>query len=284
MIDKKTIRKIESLVQEQPRSIHEIATTLNKNWRTIDRYIQKIVEEYTTISTKIFREGTRGALKIVYTTPTENLSTNTYQKELEEQIFKGRKKEDFSPFDIFQHIPTKQKSIEAITAKDESTKESIEGIKQILQKAKKQVTFLSGNLSFINLTHKKETIIKLLEKLTKKDITIKVICRIDIASIENVRRLLALNHKYGKELIEIKHREQPLRAFIIDGKEFRIKEIKEPTKKGRELQQRHYLFYQSNNKQWNEWLQKIFNKMFNTSLGSEKRITELEKIIYRMKK
>ena len=66
MLNSKIVEKIENFVEIKPRSVQEIAQELNKNWRTVDRYISQIKEEFGTIETRIFREGTRGALKIVY--------------------------------------------------------------------------------------------------------------------------------------------------------------------------------------------------------------------------
>ena len=66
MLSSEVIKKIEDFVYEKPRSIQEIAEYIKKNWRTADRYIQEIEKNFGTISTKVFREGTRGALKIVY--------------------------------------------------------------------------------------------------------------------------------------------------------------------------------------------------------------------------
>jgi hypothetical protein len=118
-----------------------------------------------------------------------------------------------------------------------------------------------------------------LEELIKKDIRVKILCRVDFDGIENINRVLSLNYKYGKELIEIRHRKHPLRGFLIDDKILRLKEIKEPTGKIKELNKRKFIFYTIKDKDWTEWLSKIFNKMFNTSVGSEKRLIELNKLL-----
>ncbi|MEK6845578.1 MAG: hypothetical protein AABY26_02370, partial [Nanoarchaeota archaeon] len=66
MLDSAITKKIEEVVYAKPRSIQEIAQLLNKNWRTADRYIEEIEKNFGTISTRTFRGGTRGALKIVF--------------------------------------------------------------------------------------------------------------------------------------------------------------------------------------------------------------------------
>ena len=122
---------------------------------------------------------------------------------------------------------------------------------------------------------------KILEELVKKDIRIKIICRIDIIGIENLEKILSLNFKNGKENIEIRHREQPVRAFVIDNKIIRLKEIKEPTGKMGELNKRIFIFYTIKDKEWAEWLSKIFFKMFSQSIDAKKRLEELRKMNYK---
>ena len=59
-------KKITDFVKGKPKTIQEISQHIKKNWRTAERYVEKIEKESGTLSTRIFREGTRGALKVVY--------------------------------------------------------------------------------------------------------------------------------------------------------------------------------------------------------------------------
>ncbi len=278
MLDKNTIQKIEKLISYEPRSINEIAINLNKNWRTVDRYLKQIEEEYGTINTKTFRGGTRGALKIAYLSNPEKISHTKFQEELEEQIIKLKKKGDFSAFDIFQHVPEKNKRVIVENEINEASTNLTELI-QILKETKKELKLFSGNLSWINLKEGKIDLFETLENLVKNGIRIKVLCRVDLDGIENIKKVLSLNYKYGKELIEIRHKEHPIRAFVIDNKTIRLKEIKEPTGKIKELDKKKFIFYTIKDKEWSEWLGKLFIKLFNTSIGSERRIQELNKLI-----
>src|SRR5690349_11490358 len=115
MIDSSTIKKIESFVSQKPRSIQEIAKHIGKNWRTADRYIDHIEKEFGNISTRTFREGTRGSLKIAYWSSIENSNYSIFQEQLEKSIFQARNKEDFSAFDIFQYVSDKDKSVKVFT-------------------------------------------------------------------------------------------------------------------------------------------------------------------------
>jgi len=145
--------------------------------------------------------------------------------------------------------------------------------------AKKQLLLFSGNLSFINLKNKKISILDTLDELVKKDVSIKVLCRVDLAGINNIKELLSLNFKYGKELVEIRHSEQPLRAIIYDEVLATLKEVKEPTGKINELNQKVFIYYGFKDKEWIIWMKRLFWKMFNESIDANKRIEELNKII-----
>lgn len=278
MLDNKTIQKIEKFVSVEPRSINEIANYLNKNWRTVDRYLRQIEEEYKTIEMKTFRGGTRGALKIAYLSTPERISSTKIQEQLEKEIIRLKKKDSFSAFDIFQHIPKKNKKA---IIEDEISEEStnLKELIEILKETKKELKLFSGNLSWINLKKGKIDLFQTLENLVKKGVKIKVLCRVDLNGIENIKKVLSLNYKYGKEFIEIHHKEHPLRAFVIDNTSFRLKEIREPTGKIKELDKKIFIFYTIKDKEWTDWLSKIFIKMFNTSIGSEKRLEELNNLI-----
>lgn len=277
MIDNKIVREIEEFVFSKPRSMQEIAIHIKKSWRTADRYIQEIEKEFGTLSVRTFREGTRGALKIVYWASVEKLHSSVFQEKLEKELQIFKKKEDFSPFDIYQHVQEKNKKA-TIEKTDSENKTNLSELKEYLEKSEKQILSFSGNLSWINLKDKNTKIFSVIENLVKKRISIKILSRVDLASIKNIEKILSLNFKYGKELIEIRHIEQPLRSFIIDKKIARIKEIKEPTGKIHELNKKVFIFYTLKDKEWIEWLSRIFWKQFSNSIDAKKRIEELKNL------
>jgi len=278
MLSSEVIRKIEEFVYSKPRSVQEISVYLKKNWRTVDRYIEEIVKDYGTLSVRVFREGTRGALKIVYWSSIEKVSKSVFQEDLEETITREKGKMDFAAFDIFQYVDDSKKYAWIKNGVDESSAGRLKEFKDILLQAKKQVLFFSGNLSFINFDDGKVYVFELLEELVKRNISIKIIGRVDWVSKENIEKVLSLNMKYGKELIEIRHRQQPLRATIIDNKLVNIKEVKEPSLRKKEVNEKLFIFYTITDKEWIEWLIKIFWKMFNSSINARKRLDELKKI------
>jgi hypothetical protein len=278
MLRNEEIKKIEEFIIIKPRSIQEIANHINKNWRTADRYIEEIKQNFGTLDTRVFREGTRGALKIVYWASVEKISNTVFQEQLESEVFRFHKKEEFRPFDIYQFVPDKDKFVWIKKGKDESSAGRLNEFREMLMQTKKQSLFFSGNLSFVNFYDGKVKLFDVLEELVKRGISIKVVCRVDFAARENVEKLLSLNFKYGKELIEIHHREQPLRATIIDNNIINLKEIEEPTGRKNELVEKTFIFYTIKNKEWNEWLSRIFWKMFSSSIDSKKRLEEMRKI------
>jgi hypothetical protein len=277
MLDLITTKKIESFVYSKPRSIQEIAKHLDKSWRTADRYIQEIEKDLGTLSTRVFREGTRGALKIVYWSSIEKISHSVFQERIEQEIMLAKIKEDFSAFDIFQYIDDKNKKaiIEYVKNEEET---NLEDFADFLNKTEKQLLFFSGNLSFVNLKNKSVNILNILEQLIKKGVSIKIICRVDLAGKENIEKILSLNFKYGKQAVEIRHRDHPIRGLVSDNKRIRLKEIKEPTSKINELNKKVFMFYMIKDNEWADWLSKIFWKMFSNSVDSEKRMLEINKL------
>jgi hypothetical protein len=255
--------------------MQEIAAVIGKSWRTADRYVGEITKEYGTIATRTFREGTRGALKVVYWASVEKIHSSVFQEQLEEQMMSARRKEDFSAFDIFQHVPEKNKRAIVEKAIDENST-NLREFAELHRNTKKQLLIFSGNLSFINLKNKNFDMLKILDELVKKGVVIKIVCRVDIAGRDNIEKMLSLNFKYGKEMIEIRHREHPIRAFIMDNKAFRIKEIKEPTGRIHELDKKIFIFYTIRDKEWTEWLSRIFWKMFSSSIDAKKRMQEMK--------
>ncbi|HLC77759.1 MAG TPA: hypothetical protein VJH92_01410 [Candidatus Nanoarchaeia archaeon] len=283
MLNNDTINRIEDFIYQKPRSIQEIAVFINKNWRTADRYVDQIKKDHGTLETRTFREGTRGALKIVYWASMEKRNQTIFQEELEKRIFNAKKKEEFSCLDIFQHVPDKNKKAYVKNAKDEVAVGKLNEFRDLLLGVKNNIMFFSGNLSFINYNDGKINIYEILDSLAKRGVKMKAICRVDIAGKDNIEKLLFLNHKYGKEIVEIRHREQPLRITLVDSKMFNMKDIIIPSSREKELNKKLYVFYTVKDKAWSEWLAGIFSRMFNNSIGAEKRLEEINKLLKKNK-
>ncbi len=276
MIDKTDIKKIEEYVYTKPRTVQEIAELIKKSWRTADSYVDTIASETGNIAIRTLRGGTRGAVKIVYWNNIEKIHSSQAQERLFKQIELGRTKHDFSPFNIYQYVDEKKR-----TSFFEDQEEELINVKQdlagTLRSAQRQVLFFSGNLSWANLKQQGKELTKVFEEIADKGVSLKFLANIDITSLANAQKINAINTIIGKERIEIRHCEQPLRAFIVDEKVVKMKETKtfqEQPKK----EKKTYLFYEIYDEDWVLWMQKIFWNFFRIGIPLQKRVKDLETI------
>ncbi len=277
MLTTEIIKKINDFVYVKPRTVEEIAEYIGKNWRTANRYAERIAEQQGTISMRTFREGTRGALKIVFWNNIERIHATSFQEKLFARIESGRKKEDFSPFDIYQHIDENKKSAFMEQQEDESATAINRDLPDLLRGTERQILLFSGSLSWANLKQGNFKTIDIFEELAKRNVPIKVIANVDLISRDNVKKFLAINERLGKQLIEVRHREQPVRVVVIDNKLARFKEIRKPSS-SHEKKKKTFIFYCIYDKEWIEWIQKIFWNLFSTAIPAEKRLKEIETI------
>lgn len=272
MLDSKTVKKISEFVYIKPRTIQEIAMHIGKNWRTADSYVEKISKEQGIIALRTFRGGTRGALKIAFWNNVEKIHSSEFQERLFKRIELARNKEDFSPFDIYQYVPENKRSA-FLEEQKEDTITNKQDLVNALRSAENQVLIFSGNLSWVNAIQGRVKLIDVFEELAENNISIKIICKVDLESMKNIQKMLDINYKLKKELIEIKHAEQPFRAFIVDNKWARFKERKSGSK-----DKLAHIFYDIIDEEWVEWIQKVFWNIFRTSIKAEKRVKDIETI------
>lgn len=268
MLTREIIKKVESFLRVRPRTVDEISKLLERNWRTADSYIKKIIAERGTLATHTFREGSRGALKLVYLVSADNFQSSAYQERLFAKIIAARKKEDFNPFDIYQHVP-KEKRRAFLEKQTELEITEKQGLTNSLRSAEDQVLIFSGNLSWAITRQGKVSLLSLLDELVERKIPVKILCDVDLESLENISQVLSLNEKHKSDLIEIRHAEQPLRAFVVDSKFSRFKQHK---------QRNTFIFYEVKDKEWVNWIQQLFWQIFRTSIGAEQRIKDLKSI------
>jgi len=277
VLNKELRDKILSFVIKQPRSIQEVAFFIEKNWRTANSYIEKIRDEYGFLQTKVFREGSRGALKIVYYQTVESSSKDGIREKLFQKILSSRNKEDFLPFDIYQYVDENKRSA-FMEAQSEYTITKKQDIIKELRKTKKQLLIFSGNLSW---AHSKQDGIRLLsvfEELISRGIKIKILVDVNFSSIVNIKKVLSLNNKLKLDLIEIRHSVQPFRAFIVDDVLVRFKEEERLSEDLISKRKKRFLFYDIFDEEWILWIQQIFWNYFNNSIGANERIKDLESV------
>jgi len=278
MIDDLTRKKIIDFVFIKPRTINDISKLIDKNWRTASRYIDIIVQETGALNVTTFREGTRGALKIVFFNNAENIRNTDIQEELLQRIKNGTRKQDFTPLDIFQYVPeiSRKGVLENSTGKKRNANNDLINL---FKSANNSILFFSGNLSWISLTREKVSILQELELLAKKGITIKIICKIDLTTMPKIYEIQQINKKLGREAIEVRHREQPIRGLIIDDKQIRFKETKNHQEyKSGELEKDILIFYDIYDVDWCDWLKKVFWHMFSKATPLSIRLKALEEL------
>ncbi|MFH1053094.1 MAG: hypothetical protein V1740_01635 [Candidatus Woesearchaeota archaeon] len=270
-------KKIINFVKKEPRTVQEISRLINKSWVTTDKYINDIKKRTGLVNIKVFRKGTQGALKLVYYPLIDSLLEDDIKEDLYNQIKSGRKKTDFDVMDIFQFVPESRKR-SFLEIYKESYQSENQKIIPLFQQAEQVLYCFSGNISFINIKEKDIKVIDILEELLKRGVMIKILCRIHIASLTNIKKIQKLMQKYPG-LIEIKHRYHPLRGFIVDDKIARLK-VEEPYNlyKSGELQENTRIFYDIKDLEWVLWLQKVFWNLYRSSIEYSSRLTELEKI------
>ena len=141
----------------------------------------------------------------------------------------------------------------------------------------------SGNLSWVRRTEAAGNVSDALLDAIKRGVTIKVMSRVDIASLKNVELVNSINRQAGFDAIELRHLYQPVRAFIVDDTLLRIKEEKTVKRyeKG-ELKDDLVIFYTITDANWVSWMKKVFWNLFNQALPVNERIKQLEEIENKM--
>jgi phosphatidylserine/phosphatidylglycerophosphate/cardiolipin synthase-like enzyme len=201
------------------------------------------------------------------------------QKRLAEDIKKGTRKRDFSPFDIYQFIEADKKEA-FLEEQDIEAKTVSQDVVGLLLSAHEQVLIFSGNFTWSNLIQKEHRILDILEDLANKGVKIRILSGIHLPAVENIGKVLEINRriKNPKNRVEVRHAFQPLRAIIVDDKIARIKEIKNPSDYEESKRTKTFIFYSIYDKVWIKWLQKVFWDYFDSGDYAEARMKELRSI------
>ena len=276
VLDKSTREKIVEFVSIQPRSIQEVARFIERNWRTADSYIDKIREEFGILQTKTFRDGTRGALKIVFHQSIQQISKSGVREKLFSKFASARYKNDFRPFDIYQYVDEDKRNafMEKQSEYSITKKQDLIGA---LRKAKDQVLIFSGSLSWVGAKQGKESIMDVFEELMDRGVKIKVIANVNFDSMLSIQKMFSLNNKTKKDLIEIRHAWQPFRAFIVDDEFVRFKE-EGYFNNSSSAKKQAFMFYELFDLEWISWTQQLFWNLFNNSIDAKRRLKDLDSV------
>jgi hypothetical protein len=279
MLTKDLEKKIVQFVYKQPVSIQEIARFIHKNWRTANSYVDRLIKEGCPLGIRIFREGTRGALKLVFYKSVDKVNSSEFQERLFKLIEAGKKKQDFSPFDIYNYVHDKYRSARC-GSYNVSNELFNQNLVSFLRMCKKELLIFTGNCSFVNLQEEGVSVLSVLQELAESGIVIKVLSRVDFSAQKNIQQLLSVNYVLGKEVIDIRHCEQPLRGFLVDDIALRLKEDLDPSryKKGELPPGTQVILYDIRDSDWVRWAREVFFVLFRTSVGGQKRLTDLRTI------
>ncbi len=270
------IKTILERVKETPQTVNDIAHLIDRSWVTTEKYLHELRDTTGLINLKTFREGTQGALKIVYFTPTPFSIGDEVKQSLSQQILAGKQKDDFDFMDVFQFIPENQKHSFTRTIPEEQHMSSVEMVKKLAQK---KLFYFSGNMSFVSTSYPgKESVIDMMEKQLSLGVQIKILCRVSLSSLSNIESISNLLIKYPQQF-EIRHRYHPLRGMIIDDSFARFKSWEEKDKfRPGELNESTRIYYEITSPEWIAWMESVFWQMWRSSIPYDQRIKEIQRI------
>ncbi|MFH0714380.1 MAG: hypothetical protein V1847_02185 [Candidatus Diapherotrites archaeon] len=227
---------------------------------------------------KVFRAGTKGAVKVVYWNYGDSVQSDEIRSRLFEKIRLLSDKNLFDPLEIFQHVsPTKGNArVEYYT---DPLVEPNKGLSAFFKKVNEGLLCFSGNLSWINVKEGSNPLTRAFERMLERGVSVKILCRIDVATLKNLHKIESLMRRFPKQ-VEIRHCHQPLRGFVADGKLVRLKEEKAKNIfKAKELEKDVRVFYEFSDEVWTQWLEQVFWYLFRHSIEYEKREKLLEKFL-----
>ncbi|MBW2970760.1 hypothetical protein KY320_01215 [Candidatus Woesearchaeota archaeon] len=272
------IAKIIKAVKKEPLTVQAVSQIIGKSWVTTDKYLDYIKDKTGLINIKTFRKGTQAALKIVYYETREAKLGDDIKDNLMQKIQHLTHKNQFDFMDAFQFVDSSKKksSFEHYSSKASITDQRLF---ELLDKVQRSLFVFSGNLSFLSLQHNNRSVANVLEELVEKKVFVKILMRVTVSSLSNIKKIehLLIEHP---EFIEIRHRWQPLRGFLMDDNiaRFKNEEHLQDYRQG-ELASNARIFYEVYDKQWITWLERVFWSMYNTSITYNRRIKEIENLI-----
>lgn len=276
MLDTKLTDKIIEYIKAEPRTIQEISKHINKSWVTTEKYINSIKNDTNLINIKLLRPGSYSSIKLVYYNILETSSLDDLKNYLFEKIKVGRFKSDFDVLEMYTIIDDNKKN--AFYEEQSSNTIEKQQLVSLLRSCHQNLFIFSGNLSFINLIEKNTKIIDVLEELLKNKISIKILTRVNFATINNIKKIDYLTKKHPN-YIEIRHCYQPLRGFIIDDKIIRLKDtVDESVYKKGEINKTINFYYNIYDEKWISWLQKTFWFFYRLSTDYRQILKEINKI------
>jgi len=264
-------RLLISTVQKEPCTVQDVAQALGVSWVTAERYVKQVEQETGEVRMKVFREGTRGALKVAYHVSSESASKNELEKDLNKQIMAGRYKHHFDFMDVYQHVPIKNKSARVHKLSE------LHGVTSLLRNAQEQVLIMSGTLRLLSESDDQGRVRDALIEALERKVHVKILCRINPTTVHDLAGIEELAAKYSSLLL-VRHTYTPLRGIIVDGKRARFKDVKNPESDhfGAESMT---VFYEIWDAQWISWLSRVYFNIWRTSADGLARKKEFDVLL-----
>tara|TARA_Y100000310_G_C20623128_1_gene784401 strand:- start:350 stop:1180 length:831 start_codon:yes stop_codon:yes gene_type:complete len=267
-MDKETRQKVLELVHARPRAVAEIAASINKNWRTANRYIEQLAAE-DLLNIHVFRKGGRGSLKIAFWPTEATTSPSSVKQFLFQRIVQGVQFEDFSPLDIVQHIAPEYRSLFSLSKTSYAEKPNVDDWFKVWKEASSSLQFFSGNLSFMHLGGT-ENVLKLLDGALGKGVDAYFLTRVDHTNKELIQKMLSLNKRGHKGKVHIRYAHQPLRCTIADKHTAHLKE--DFSRYSVEDTKKNVCLYTLTDEAWVQWLDDVFWHFWHGGVDAEKRL------------
>lgn len=260
-------------VQQEPCTVQDVATQLGVSWVTAERYVKQVEQETGEVRMKVFREGTRGALKLVYHATSESVAKDEIEKELYKRIRAGRFKHHFDFMDVYQHVPENKKSARLHKHNE------LHGVTSLIRTAQEHVLIFSGNLSLVHTSDDQGRVLDALTQALERGVHIKILCRVNPATVSNLSGLRELFTKYSSQL-QVRHAYTPLRGILVDNARARFKDIHDPEiYRSGELEKTLTVFYEVQDIQWVSWLARVFFNVWRSSGDGLARKQEFGKLL-----
>jgi hypothetical protein len=249
-------------VREEPRAVQEVADHVDVAWVTAERYVKKIAEDTGVLSLKVFREGTRGALKLVHYNAVDAPVGSHQWEAVFESITAARWKEDFDPMDIRSVAETGR-------VVEETRRGQTERLKDLIRSTSSQILVFSGNFSFATVKDTHGEINQVLTNRLDDGVVLKGLARANLASVENFSDDL-----FHHDNIEVRHSYQPLRGVIVDEQTVFLRSLERAERyKEDELQDTVHLSYVFTDEEVVDWLKKVFWNMYRASPNIDDRLS-----------
>lgn len=275
VLDQATTQKILKALEERPKAINELATILKVNWRTADRYVDRLKSETGKIDTATFREGTRGALKIVFLKEAKLSSPSKAKDAILEKIRLSASREDFTPHTIYKRVaPEKKEAFQETVQKPKSVSHAynIDSFCEIVRSAKTSLFVFGGSMQWAEELTARKKLVSAFKDVLAKGIAIKMLLYVSFHNLGFAKEITSLK---GLDAI---HCRQPLRGFIVDSKKAILLECLPVYENGKLADKNRIMYYKFTDQEWVDWLTDIFWFNFNRDIPATQKIHNLDSI------